>query len=305
MIYPKNLEKWDTIALTCPSSPISQEEAMGCVELLEKKGYHVLPGKSLTSSKGGFMAGDAQDRIDELHGFFKNPAVKAIFCARGGDSSLELLQGLDAELIKNNPKIFMGYSDITNLHVFMNQFCDLVTFHGPMVKSNFLHGLSEYELNSLELSLKGETYLYENPKGDPYLALKEGDAQGRLVGGNLSLLCSGMGGPYEVDTRGKILFLEDINESVEHLHKMLWQLNYAGKFKDARAVLLGDFNHCDNLHDPDYDQEVLFREFFANYDKPVFMRLRSGHCTPMSTLALGSFAAIKKDKLILLGRESC
>ena len=124
------------------------EEAVASIEVLERMGYYVIRGQSVTSSKAGFMAGDAQMRIDELHGFFKNPAIKGIFCVRGGDSFIELLGGLDAELIKKNPKVFVGYSDMTNLHLFLNQKCDLVSFHGPMVKNNVLPGLSRYELGS-------------------------------------------------------------------------------------------------------------------------------------------------------------
>lgn len=305
MNYPEQLEKWDSVALVCLSSPISQEEALGSIEVLEKMGYHVIRGQSITSSKAGFMAGDAQMRIDELHSFFKNPAIKGIFCARGGDSSIELLEGLDAELIKKNPKVFVGYSDITNLHLFLNQSCDLVSFHGPMVKSNFLPGLSQYELTSFELALKGESYLYENPPEDPLLVLKEGTAEGRLIGGNLSLICATLGTDYEIDTKGKILFLEDIGESVEHLHRMLWQLYYAGKFHDAVGILLGDFHDCENRHDPSYDQEALFHEFFSRIDRPILMHLRSGHCVPMSTLPLGAKARIEKDRLLILGGEGC
>lgn len=303
MNYPKKVEKGSTIALVCPSSPIKQEDIETFTQAMWDLGYEVILGKTLSMNKGGFMAGEPQERIDELHEFFANPKVDGIFCVRGGDSSIELLQGLDAELIKQNPKVFMGYSDITNLHVFLNQCCDLITFHGPMVKSNIMQGLTDYEISSMELAFQGEGYFYGNPPGDPLLSIREGHASGRLVGGNLSLLCAGLGGPYEVDTKGKILLLEDINESVEHLHRMLWQLKYAGKFEDASAVLLGDFNNCENAHEPAYDQEVLFKEFFQDYPKPVLMRLRSGHCSPMSTLPLGAKAKIIEGKLFIEGSE--
>lgn len=287
----------DKVAVICPSSPISPEKIATCIQFLEEEGYEALASSSLYWNKGGFMAGNPKDRAEEIHQLFMDPLVKGIFCARGGDSSLEVLQYLNKELIRKNPKVFLGYSDITNLHVFLNQECELITFHGPMVQSDMIGTFDTYSRASLARALKGEPYLFNNPEGDPLLVIKEGEARGRLIGGNLSLVCAGLGGPNEVKTRGKILFLEDVNESVEHLHRMLWQLRYAGKFDDVAGVLLGDFKNCENRHDPSYDQDTLFHEFFRDSRVPVLMHLRSGHCMPLATLPLGARVHINKDQL--------
>lgn len=291
------LAKGEKVAVICPSSPIKPENIEKSRKQLEEQGYEVLLGESLYWNKGGFMAGEAQKRVKEIHDLFARDDVRGIFCARGGDSSLELLQHLDREIIRNNPKVFLGYSDITNLHIYLNQECDLITFHGPMVHSDMLDGLDDYSKVSLEKAIKGEKYLFENPCGDPLILLRKGEARGRLIGGNLTLITAGLGGPYEIDTQEKILFLEDVNESAEHLHRMLWQLSYGGKFDKIQGVILGDFKNCDNCHDPSYDQDVIFREFFKNFQVPVLMHLRSGHCRPMATLPLGAIVHLKDDNL--------
>lgn len=177
------VNKGEKIAVICPSSPVEPGRTEDCRNYLEKQGYDLLLGESLNWNKGGFMAGPAQDRVKEIHDLFKDEEVKAIFCARGGDSSLELLQHLDKELIAKNPKVFLGYSDITNLHIFLNQQCDLITFHGPMVYSDMIGSMDEYSKASLEQALKGESYTFKNPKGDPLMVIKQGEGRGRLVGG--------------------------------------------------------------------------------------------------------------------------
>lgn len=298
-MFTPRLNKGDRVALVCPSSPIPQEDIATCQAYLEKMGYEPVLGRSLREKKGGFMAGEARSRAQELEGFFSDESIKGIFCARGGDSALEVLQYLDEDLIRKNPKVFLGYSDITNLHIFLNQRCQLVTLHGPMVHSDLIKGIDDYSLDSLERGLGAEEHDFENPPGDPILEIVKGSARGPLVGGNLSLVTAGLGGPFEIDTRNKILFLEDINESVEHLHRMLWQLSYAGKFKEVKAVLLGDFNNCENRHDPAYGQDELFREFFRDFDLPVLMHIRSGHCMPLATLPLGAKASVEGKKIRL------
>lgn len=296
-MFIPTLKKGDRIGLICPSSPIPPSDIDLCRSSLEELGYEVILGGSLRLNRGGFMAGSPEERARDLHRFFSDKTIGGVFCARGGDSSLELLQHLDRKVFLENPKVFLGYSDITNLHVFLNQECNLVTFHGPMVQSDIIKGLDSYSLASLERNLEGGDYDYENPPGDPLLVLVPGQARGRLVGGNLSLISAGLGGPYEVDTKGKILFLEDVNESVEHLHRMLWQLFYAGKFQELAGVILGDFNNCNNRHDPSYGQDQLFRNFFSDFKVPVLAHLRSGHCMPMATLPLGAKTEIDDDKI--------
>ena len=198
---------------------------------------------------------------------------------------------LDYEVIRSNPKVFMGYSDITNFHVVLNQRCNLITFHGPMVSSNLLEDFDPFTEKVLRNALmlgRTNSMLLENPPGEEFQRVQAGFAAGRLCGGNLSLVCSLLGTPYELDTRDKIFFLEDVNESTAHVDRYFHQLRQAGKFDAAAGVLIGDFAGQSNPLDPAYLVDELVEEFFAGGEKPVLANVKSGHCKPMSTLPLGA-----------------
>jgi muramoyltetrapeptide carboxypeptidase len=288
MNFPSRLIKGDTVAILAPSSPVTKEEADLCRDLVESMGYKVKTGKTVYRSIHGYSAGTGQEKADDLHQMFADPEIKAIWCIRGGDTSSHIVDKLDYELVRNNPKIFLGYSDVTNLHVNFNQKCDLVTFHGPMVKSNMLHDFDDFTKRSFEAALAMEEELFlENPEGVNFQVMVEGYAEGTIVGGNLTLLTSMIGTPYEVDTKGKILFIEDIGESVRRLDRMIHQLKYSNKLQDARGIIVGDFADCDNATDRHYTVIELLKDLLNDYKKPVMYNIKSGHCYPMSTIPLG------------------
>ena len=158
-----------------------------------------------------------------------------------------------------------------------------------MIKSDMLKGFDDFTKDSLEKALTMDKELIlENPKGEDFKVMVEGQAEGLIVGGNLSLLTSMIGTPYEVDTRGKILFIEDVDEPVRKLDRMMYQLKYSKKLDMAAGIIFGDFTDCVNTVDKSYDVIEMLKELLADYDKPVMYNIRSGHCHPMSTIPLGT-----------------
>ena len=289
MIFPDKLKKGDTVAIIAPSSSVSKEQAESCKKLVEEMGYNVKMGKCTYQSIHGYSSGTGVEKAEEINQMFADKEVKAIWCIRGGDSSSHAMDKLDFDIISNNPKIFVGYSDITNLNVNFNQKCGFITFHGPMVKSNMLNRYDDFTKNGFENALNMENELVlENPSGEDFEVMMGGYAEGIIVGGNLSLLVSMIGTPYEVDTKGKILFIEDVDEEVRRLDRMMYQLKYSDKLDDAAGIIFGDFTDCVNKTKGDYTVVEMLKDILSDYKKPVMYNIKSGHCFPMSTIPLGA-----------------
>ena len=173
MKYPKKLEKGATIGMIATSSDTETSRVRACVKFLEEMGYKVKAADNLDSNYGGYMAGTGEIRGQWVNRMFADPEVDAIFCIRGGDGSSRIMEYLDYDLIRKNPKIFLGYSDVTNLHLGLNQNCGLVTFHGPMVSSNMVDSFDEETRASLFEALNAdETFAFRNPEGFPIEVLK-------------------------------------------------------------------------------------------------------------------------------------
>jgi muramoyltetrapeptide carboxypeptidase len=289
MIFPEKLRKGDTVGIIAPSSPVSKEEADLCRKLVEEMGYKVKMGKSTFLSARGYSAGTGEEKAKDINEMFEYKEVKAIWCIRGGDTSSHTMDKINFEIIRKNPKIFVGYSDVTNLHVNFNQKCDLITFHGPMVKSNMLNNFDDFTKKSFEKALTMENELIlDNPEGEDFQVMVEGYVEGIIVGGNLALLTSMIGTPYEVDTKGKILFIEDVEEDVKRLDRMMYQLKYSNKLQDAVGIIFGDFTDCINHQEESYTVVEMLKEVLSDYKKPVMYNIKSGHCFPMSTIPLGT-----------------
>jgi muramoyltetrapeptide carboxypeptidase len=288
MIFPEKLRKGDTIAIIAPSSPVTKEQAVLCKKLVEDMGYKVKMGKCNYLSIHGYSAGTGEEKAKEINEMFADTEIKAIWCIRGGDTSSHAMDKIDFNMIKNNPKIFVGYSDVTNLNINFNQKCGFVTFHGPMVKSNMLNAYDEFTRTSFEkaLNMQGELIL-KNPIGEDFKVMFDGTAEGTIVGGNLSLIVSMIGTEYEIDTKGKILFIEDVDENVRRLDRMMYQLKYSNKLEEAAGIIFGDFSDCINEKDEAYTVVEMLKDVLADYKKPVMYNIKSGHCFPMSTIPLG------------------
>lgn len=296
MKYPSKLKKGDTIGIICPSSAIETERIKECFQAMENLGYKVKAADNLDVNYGGYMAGSGKVRGEWINKMFVDPQVKAIFCVRGGDGGSRAMEYVDFNLIRNNPKIFVGYSDVTSLHLGITQNCDLVTFHGPMVSSNIVDDFDDETRESLYASINAdEDYRLRNPEGLDVKVLKEGKATGRLTGGNLSLLSASIGTPYEVDTKGKILFIEEVCEPMSKIEKWTYHLRNAGKLKDCSGIILGQFTKITNDECPAYDVNACLVDIFDGLDIPVMYNIQSGHGWPMMTLPMGALCTMDTE----------
>lgn len=304
MIRPPKLNKGDIVALTAPSGPCEPSKVDQAVQAVKNLGLSPLVMASCNSRHGYFAGSDAQ-RARDIMNAFMDPQVKGIFSLRGGYGAQRLLPLLDYKLIAKNPKIFTGYSDITALHLVLNQFCRLITYHAPMAATE-LPEIDEWSLNSF-LGNVMEGYL--PPKITMTRVISSGSfgnnsdnspdnnsdnnsdknsnnncqCTGILIGGNLSLLVSSLGTPYELDTRGKILFMEEIQEEPYKVDRMFLQLKQSGKLKDCQAILLGSF-----MPETSKTLSQAIDEILVPLGKPLGVNLPCGHCLPTATLPLGS-----------------
>ena len=288
MLWPDPLKPGDKVAITAPSSPVSDEKLEMSVESIKFLGLDpvVMPSCHMAH---GYLAGPDKQRAEDINTAFADKDIKGIFCLRGGYGTTRLLPLLDFDTIQTNPKVFIGYSDISSLHFNINQKCGLVTFHGPMPTTDYrVH--EGFTNDSLRTCLFAPENLKAigNPEGEKIITLREGHAKGTLVGGNLSLMAGTLGSPYEVDTKGKILFIEDVDEMPFRLDKMLTALALAGKFRDCEGIILGTFERCEEADHPSLTLREIFEEVVLPWDKPTILNLRAGHIYPQSTLPMGA-----------------
>lgn len=293
MKYPKKLNPGATIGLVATSSATPAEKVERSIKKLEELGYKVKPAANLTTNYGGYMADTGKVRADELNKMFADPEVDAIICIRGGDGSSRIMEYLDYDMIKANPKIFVGYSDVTNLHLALTEKCGLVTFHGPMVASNMIDDFDSETSESFFSAINAdEVFEFKNPEGFDIKVLKEGKATGRVIGGNLSLLSASIGTPYEVNTKGNILFIEEVCEPMSKIEKWTYHLRNAGKLKDCAGIILGQYTKVTNDECPEFDEIRCMTDIFEGLDIPVLYNVQSGHGKPMMTLPMGAECTI-------------
>ncbi|MCT4619557.1 MAG: LD-carboxypeptidase [Marinisporobacter sp.] len=285
MMIPKGLNCGDTIGVVAPAGPVSKDRADHAKAILEGMGFKVKMGESCYLSYGGYLAGEDKIRAKDVNQMFNDNNVDAIICIRGGYGCTRMMNLLDIELIKKNPKIFVGYSDVTALHLLFNQKVHLATYHGPMVSSNMLDFNSFTKKSFFYVVNEKENIELKNPQDDEIRVMVEGFAKGQLVGGNLALIAATMGTPYEIETKGKILFIEDIGEKPYSIDRMLTQLVLAGKLEECEGIILGDFADCED--DEGFTSFEVFENIIKPISKPTIYNFRSGHCDPMVTLPLG------------------
>jgi len=298
-IRPQRLQKGDTIGIIAPSSPPNQENLERSLAFLEKLGLKWKIGKHVKNVHG-YLAGTDEERLQDLHDMFANPEIKGIICAGGGYGSARYTDKIDLQLMKENPKVFWGFSDITFLHTAMGLYSNLVTFHGPMLAScvgkDTFHELSAKMFQQLFEPME----LHYTEAISPLETITAGVAQGELVGGNLSLLASGIGTKFEVDTKGKLLFIEDVGEEPYKVDGLLNQLRMAGKLKEAAGIVIGDFSDAE----PKKQKETLtldevFADYTANLGIPVVKGFKIGHCQPHFAIPLGVGAKLDADNKTL------
>lgn len=297
MNKPKALKLGDTIALIAPSSPTSIENVKKAEELLIQMGFKVKMGKS-PYEKYGYLSGSDEIRANDINNMFKDKEVDAIICLRGGYGTPRILDLIDYDIIRENPKIFVGYSDITALHIAFTQISNLLTFHGPMMTSDIIGSFSDFSKdNFFGLIMKTRDIdKISNPEGEEISTINGGVAEGTIIGGNLSLIAATIGTPYEIDVKDKILFMEEIAEEPYSIDRMLNQLRLSGKFEDAKGIILGDFNRCvSEKHDESLTLEQVIRDHIEPAGKPTILNLKAGHCEPMVTLPFGAKVKLDAD----------
>lgn len=295
MKYPSKLKDGATIGLVSPSSPIPAERVGLCRKVLEDMGFHVKLSDNHADSKGGYMAGDEKLRAAWINKMFGDSEVDAVFCVRGGDGATRIIPYIDTEMIRKNPKVFVGYSDITCLHLLFNQTCGLVTFHGPMVSSNMVdHFDPESKKAFFDCINADREYVYQPPEGYPLKPLKDGRAFGPMTGGNLTLMAASLGTPYEMDTKGRIILIEEIGEHMGNVDRHIYQLKNAGKFKEAAGILIGQFSDCTG--EEPYGIEDIIMDATEGLHLPIMSNIQSGHGFPMINLPMGAFCEINTQR---------
>ena len=306
--YPDILHPGYKAALVAPSSPVTDEKLAAAVNSIKFLGLEpvIMPSCTL---RHGYMAGSDKQRASDVNQAFADTDIKGIFCLRGGYGITRILPMLDFEMIRNNPKVLVGFSDVTALHNSLNQLCGFTTFHGPMPNADYTK-IDSISLTALKNSLFTpiRQHQLENPENRPFEILHEGKACGILTGGNLSMLTATLGSPYEIDTKGRILFIEEVGERPYRVDKMITALSLAGKFRDCSGVIFGRFTGC---NDPDPGQlspdaitaggsltiEEIISEVVLPYKKPVLWGFQSGHDYPNITLPMGAcISMVLKDK---------
>ena len=282
---PPALRPGDTVGLCAPSGPIEPEFVAAGIQELEGLGYRVVAASDLDRTTL-FTAGSVERRVAEIHDLFADPEVRAIVCARGGSGALGLLPHLDPARMEDNPKVFVGYSDVTALHLFLGRL-GLVTIHGPMAGRSLAAGRYHRESFLAALTGKGGPYASEP---DDLLNLRDGEGVGLLRGGCLSLLAAAAGTPWALrpDGEGTILFLEDVRERPFRIDRMLTQLRLAGAFENVRGVVFGEMKGCGTAGGEDYSLEDVLLESLSGLDVPIAIGLSSGHTNgPNVSLPLG------------------
>lgn len=287
----KRLEEGDTIGLVAPASPSEASKVEKAIAYLEKQGFKVKPGNSVYSSRG-YLAGSDELRACDFNCMFADDEVDAVFCLRGGYGSQRILDMIDFELISRKPKIFMGFSDITALLNAIYQHCGLITFHGPM-GGDFAGGLGKPTKAALKKALECAEPIGELTNPDIPEVLSEGTARGILVGGNLSIVAASMGTRYEIDTRNKILVLEDVFEEPYSIDRMLNHMRLAGKLEEAAGIILGDWGDT-QPEEPEksLSLEEVLEDAFRDIGKPVLKGYKIGHCKPNLTVPIGAMAEL-------------
>ncbi len=292
--FPPALSCGDKVALTAPASPVSSETLRSAVDSLRFLGLEPIVMPSCRMSYGYLSGGDFR-RACDINDAFASKEIKGVFCIRGGYGSARLLPLINSEIIKKNPKPFIGFSDITALHAAPTLFGPMVTFHGPMPCTAY-RDLDDFTLSSLKFWLfsPGKEIQLKNPPDCPLRTELPGEAYGRLTGGNLSVLVSTLGSPYEIDTRKKILFIEDINEEPYKIDRALTALSLAGKFRDCSGIITGTFSGCGMCGSDNYPAaENIIKEIIGKYRKPFVSNLQAGHIPRQMTLPIGAFIRIK------------
>lgn len=285
-ILPPYLQKGDKVAIVCTARKFSVEEAQPAIALLESWGLEVVLGQTIGLDNFQLGGTDAE-RIADFNAQLENPEIKAIWCARGGYGTVRIIDSIDFTLLKQQPKWIVGFSDVTTLHSHIHNL-GIATIHGIMAFSVPL--AKEGSKISLHKALFGEplSYVITTDPGN-----KKGKAKGRLVGGNLSILYSLLGSVSSMDTKGKILFIEDLDEYLYHVDRMMHNLKRNGMLADLAGLIVGGMTDMhDNSIPFGYNAQEIILDAVKEYDYPVVFHFPAGHGSSNKALKLGTIVEL-------------
>lgn len=299
-LKPPKLKKRDLIGIVAPASLVLDPSRIDRgVSYLERLGYEVIVGANVLK-RHGYLAGTDDERAADLHAMFRDRRVKAIICARGGYGTPRLLRMLDYRMIKRNPKILVGFSDITALQLTLWTTCGLVTFHAPMLATDMAEPMDPFTEEMFWLLVTSNQKVGSLTFPEPMEAkiLRPGTFTGHLLGGNLSILVSLLGTPYQPDLGGSVLFLEEVGEEPYRVDRMLTQLQNAALLARCRGIMIGQCTDCvpRDPSRPSLSLDEVLKEFALAFKKPVISNVPFGHVKQKITIPVGIRARIDTQK---------
>ncbi|WP_053218671.1 S66 peptidase family protein [Virgibacillus senegalensis] len=285
-IRPPLLQRGDTIGLVTLGSPLDANTINTRVQILRNMGFNIVFGRHVYSNDG-IVAASAQQRADDLMNMFREPSVKMILATRGGTGVQTILPYLNFEVIRQNPKVISGYSDITVLLNSLYQFSNLITFHSLML-IDFRPETPAYNFNQFfeATSTLISPRIIQNPPNLALRSLVPGNVTGPIVGGNMTSLVNALGTPYEINTQGKILFLEETHAPTNMIFRYLTQLLMSGKFQDCLGIIMGECTNCPVSYGTTY--EDLINALLVPLGKPLVINLSTGHGIYKAAIPIGA-----------------
>ncbi len=305
-IKPSHINRKDTIGIVAPASSFDPDNFKRGIKKLRKAGFRVKYERSIFS-KYWSRPGHDKRRAEQINRMFADSQVRAILCAKGGWGSKEIIPYLDKDIIHANPKIFVGYSDITFLLLYLQSIANMVVFHGPVVSGEMFEGMNELTLDCL-LRLISRPEALGAVTMPQLQALRPGVATGVLVGGNISSIVESIGTNFEIDTDEKILFLEDIEEDLLVIEKYSLRLREAGKLSRIKGIVFGRMVNCFEVAGVKRNTADILKGIFSDIEVPMLFGFPSGHIKEISdihfTLPLGVQVTIDADKPALVINEA-
>ncbi|MBL7702925.1 MAG: LD-carboxypeptidase [Ferruginibacter sp.] len=289
---PPYLKKGDTIGITCPAGYMDAAKAQTCISTLQSWGFEVMVGKTLGSNSKNYFSGTDEERADELQAMLDDERINAILFGRGGYGMGRIIDQLDFTKFKKNPKWVIGFSDITILHAHLYTKIKTASLHAPMAAA-FNDGENEF-IRSLHKAVAGKKAKYSC---DAHAFNKAGNVTGELVGGNLSLLAHIIGTPSDINTKNKILFIEDIGEQIYNTDRLLYQLKRSGKLQNLAGLIVGGFTDMKDTDRP-FGKNVyaVIQDIVSGYNFPVAFGFPVSHGKENYALKIGVNYTLKVSK---------
>lgn len=299
LIKPPALEEGSVVAITAPASPVGLGSISKTVKELKNLGLKVIVGQTILNRDLNIRYFSASDefRAEEFNSFINDKDVRCILTARGGFGSIKILPMLDYDALKNDPKIIIGFSDITSLLWAITKKCGIITFHGPVASSAYTKKQVEIFKRMFIKGNQSEQFIINYPDA---LVFNDGVSAGELVGGNLSVICSLVGTEYQLDVKDKLLFLEETREDPYKVDRMLSHLEIAGFFDNAKAIIFGIFKNLNQRRNFFPNMSFTIKEVIENlakkYNKPIIVGFPIGHCEDNTFVPIGSSAILETQK---------